>query len=148
MTAKGRVWAGWVLSQDWFRAELWRDMGFVSDEDYLKNTWDTMYFGIDANDMLSLMATWQACDISDNPLYKGDRAAALAAINAKSIIMPCRTDLYLPPEDNAAEVAQMPNAELRVIDSIWGHYAGGGRNAADTAVIDGALAELLAGPAA
>ena len=58
--------------------------------------------------------------------------------------MPCRTDFYFPPEDNAAEVAGMHNAELRVIDSIWGHYAGGGRNPADTAFIDTALRELLA----
>ncbi len=58
--------------------------------------------------------------------------------------MPCRTDFYFPPEDNAAEVALMPNAELRVIESVWGHYAGGGRNAADTDFIDTALKELLA----
>ncbi|APZ51461.1 alpha/beta fold hydrolase [Salipiger abyssi] len=144
MTAKGRVWAGWVLSQDWFRQELWRDMGYVSVEDYLKNVWDAMYYGLDANDMLSMIRTWQACDISANPLYNGDRKAALAAITARSIVMPCRTDFYFPPEDNAAEVAQMPNAELRVIDSVWGHYAGGGRNAPDTAFIDAALKELLA----
>lgn len=144
LTAKGRVWAGWVLSQEWFRQGIWREMGFQTVEDYLKNTWDAMYYGLDANDMLSLIATWQACDISANPLYQGDRAAALGAITARSIVLPCRTDLYFPPEDNAAEVAQMPDAELRVIDSIWGHYAGGGRNPADTAVIDAALRELLA----
>ena len=38
----------------------------------------------------------------------------------------------------------MPNAECRVIDSMWGHYAGGGRVAEDTKVIDDALKELLA----
>lgn len=144
MTAKGRVWAGWVLSQEWFRQELWRGMGFVTLEDYLKNTWDAMYYGLDANDMLSLIRTWQACDISANPLYNGDRKAALAAITARSIVLPCRTDFYFPPEDNAREVAAMPNAELRVIDSVWGHYAGGGRNQPDTDTIDAALRELLA----
>ena len=143
-TAQGRVWAGWALSQEWYRQEKWRDLGFSSLEDYLKRAWDGAYFPRDANDMLSLIATWQACDISANPLYNGDRDAALGAITARSIIMPGRTDLYFPPEDNAAEVARMPNAELRVIDSIWGHYAGGGRNPADTAFIDTALRELLA----
>ena len=39
----------------------------------------------------------------------------------------------------------MPNAELRVIPSIWGHLAGGpGRNPVDTEFIDAALKELLA----
>ena len=119
-------------------------MGFDTLEGYLKGVWDGIYFNRDANDLLSLIATWQACDLANNPLYRGDRAAAYGAITAKSIILPGRTDLYFPAEDNAAEVALMPNAECRVIDSIWGHYAGGGRVAEDTAVIDQALRELLA----
>ena len=121
-----------------------RSQGSISLEDYLKNIWDGIYFGRDANDMLSLIRTWQLCDLANNPVYKGDRAAAYGAITAQSIILPCRTDFYFPPEDNAREVALMPNAELRVIDSIWGIYAGGGRVAEDNAVIDKALRELLA----
>jgi homoserine O-acetyltransferase len=38
----------------------------------------------------------------------------------------------------------MRNAELRVIDSVWGHYAGGGRDKKSIKVIDAALKELLA----
>ena len=144
LTAKGRIWAGWVLSQEWWRRETWREMGYVGVEDYLKNVWDGIYFHRDANDMLSLIRTWQACDLADNPLYRGDRAAAYGAITARAILLPCRTDMYFPPEDNEAEAAMMPNAEVRVIDSIWGHYAGGGRVAEDTAVIDTALKEILA----
>jgi homoserine O-acetyltransferase/O-succinyltransferase len=45
--------------------------------------------------------------------------------------------------DNALAVAQMPNAQLRPIPSIWGHVAGAGRNPADNAFIDTALRELL-----
>jgi homoserine O-acetyltransferase len=144
LTAKGRVWAGWALSQAWYRAESWRGLGFATLEDYLRNVWDGIYFNRDANDLLSLIHTWQLCDLAANPLYDGDRAAAYGAITARSILLPCRTDLYFPPEDNAAEAALMPDAEVRVIDSIWGHYAGGGRVAEDTAVIDAALKELLA----
>ena len=59
--------------------------------------------------------------------------------------MPSRTDQYFPPEDSEIEVAHLPNAELRVIPSIWGHLAGGpGRNPEDTKFIDVALKELLA----
>jgi len=144
LTAKGRTWAGWALSQEWYRARSWEAQGFATLEDYLKGYWDGIYFGRDANDLLSLIATWQAADIANNPVYQGDTKAAYGAITAKSIILPGRTDLYFPPEDNAAEVAMMPNAELRVIDSIWGHYAGGGRVAEDTAMIDAALKDLLA----
>ncbi|MEL6408888.1 MAG: alpha/beta fold hydrolase [Pseudomonadota bacterium] len=144
LTAKGRTWAGWALSREWYRAKMWETQGFASLEDYLKGNWDGIYFGRDSNDMLSLIATWQACDLGNNPVYNGDREAAYAAIKAKSIILPGRTDFYFPVEDNEAEVALMPNAELRVIESIWGHYAGGGRVAEDTAFIDQALKDLLA----
>ena len=58
--------------------------------------------------------------------------------------MPAEKDLYFPPEDEEYEVSLMPNAELRVIPGVWGHFAGGGANPADTAVLDRALAELLA----
>lgn len=95
--------------------------------------------------LLSLIRTWQACDISAKPLCNGDRGAALAAITARSIVLPCRSDFCFPPEDNAREVAAMPNAELRVIDPVWGHYAGGGRNQPDTDTIDAALRELRRG---
>jgi homoserine O-acetyltransferase len=144
LMAKGRIWAGWALSQEWYRAKMWEKQGFATLEDYLKGNWDGIYFNRDANDMLSLIATWQACDLANNQLYNGDANAAYAAIKARAIILPGRTDLYFPVADNAAEVAMMPNAEVRVIDSIWGHYAGGGRVAEDTAVIDAALKDLLA----
>ena len=144
LTAKARVWAGWALSQEWYRREMWRTQGFATLEDYLKNYWDGIYFARDANDLLSLIRTWQLCDLAANPVYAGDRAAAYGAITARSILLPCRTDFYFPPEDNIAEAEMMPNAEVRVIESIWGHYAGGGRVAEDTAVIDAALKELLA----
>jgi len=43
------------------------------------------------------------------------------------------------------EVGHMPNAELRIIPSIWGHLAGGpGSNPDDTRFIDLGWKELLA----
>jgi homoserine O-acetyltransferase len=38
--------------------------------------------------------------------------------------MPSTTDLYFTLADNEIETAKMPNAELRPIDSLWGHRAG------------------------
>ena len=62
----------------------------------------------------------------------------------KAILMPGQTDPYFPPKNNAYEVEHMPDAELRPIRSIWGHYAGSGMNPTDTKFIDEALNELLA----
>ncbi len=43
------------------------------------------------------------------------------------------------------EVAHMPNAELRVIESLWGHRAGApGTDPVDTAFIEAAIRDLLA----
>jgi homoserine O-acetyltransferase len=91
-----------------------------------------------------MLSTWQHADISANARFNGDFALALRAIRARAIVMPCETDLYFRVRDNQLEVAQMPNAELRPIPSIWGHAAGLGTNPLDNAFIDAALNELLA----
>jgi homoserine O-acetyltransferase len=92
-----------------------------------------------------MLWTWQNGDIGANPVFKGDTKAALAAIRAKAILMPASTDLYFPPEDNRIEAQSMPNAELRVIETWWGHFAGGpGTSPDDIATLDAALKELLA----
>ncbi len=99
----------------------------------------------DANNFLAMLWSWQHADISANPLYHGDVTKALGAITAKAIVMPCQTDLYFPPDDNALEVRHIPNATLRPIPSLWGHMAGRpGANPVDTAFINSALKELLA----
>ena len=50
----------------------------------------------------------------------------------------------LPPEDSQFEVANMLDAKLLPVPSIWGHFAGGpGTNPADGKFIDDALKQLL-----
>ncbi len=142
LRAFGRVYAGWLASQDFFREEEYRKMGLASMEDTVR-FFEGYFRQRDANDLLAMVWTWQHADISANPLYKGDFAAALGAIRARAIVMPGTTDLYFRVRDNELEVAQMPNAELRPIPSIWGHLAGGGGNPPDNEFIDIALRELL-----
>jgi len=143
LTAKGRIWCSWALTQDWYRARMWADMGYETVEDYITGEWDKIYYHRDANDMLSLIATWQACDLGNNPVYNGDTKAAYRAIKARAILLPGSTDMYFPTADNEAEAALMPNAEVREIQSIWAHYAAGGKSPEDTAFVDAALKELL-----
>jgi homoserine O-acetyltransferase len=94
-----------------------------------------------------MLDTWQRADISKHKKFEGDLSSALSAITCKAIVMPGRTDMYFPPEDNEIQVAMMPNAELRVIESIYGHGAGGPgfSNQDDDDFIDQALIELLDG---
>jgi homoserine O-acetyltransferase len=143
LQAFSRVYAGWAFSQDFFREQEYRKIGLASVEDVVKFT-EGYFRQNDANDLLAMLWTWQHADISANALFNGDFAGALRAIRARAIVMPCETDLYFRVRDNQLEVAQMPNAELRPIPSIWGHAAGLGVNPADNAFIDAALNTLLA----
>ena len=98
----------------------------------------------DANNLLSKLRTWQNADISANPVYAGDIQQALGAIQAKTILIACSSDLYFPPEDNEIEVNQMQNAELRIYDSPWGHcVASPGNDPKFTSFLDSAISELL-----
>ena len=120
LRAFGRVYAGWAYSQTFFRERLHRDLGCDTYQDVLED-WERDHLEWDANDLLAKLWTWQHGDISANARYQGDFERALEAIKARAIVLPCSTDLYFPPEDSAIEVAHMPNAELRVFDSPWGH---------------------------
>ncbi|MEQ6250902.1 alpha/beta fold hydrolase [Sulfitobacter sp. HNIBRBA3233] len=144
LRAMGRVYAGWAMSQAFYRERLWQGAGFASLEDFLVRSWEANFLRRDAHDLLASLETWMVSDISDNAVFGGDLGAALGAITARSIIMPSRTDLYFTPEDSEAETAQMPNAEFRVIESIWGHRAGNpALNPEDEATLARAVADVL-----
>ncbi len=140
LRAVSRVYAGWYLSQDFFREQEYRKLGLASLEDVVRFT-EGYFRERDANDLLAMLWTWQHADISANDLFRGDFEAALRAIRSRAIVMPSTTDLYFRVRDNELEVAHMPHAELRPIPSIWGHLAA--LNPADNRFIDEALNELL-----
>lgn len=148
LRAMARVYAGWGFSQAFYREQLdLKELGYSSLEDFLIAFWEGFFLPKDANNLLAMLWTWQHGDISANEVYQGDFERALGAIKARAFVMPGQTDLYFPPEDNEYEVSQMPNAELRPIPSIWGHFAGGpGTNPKDVEFLDRALKELLASP--
>jgi len=144
LRAMGRVYAGWAVSQAFYREEVYLDLGYESLEAYLVEFWEARRTSTDANNLLTMIDTWQNADISNNHIYEGDFRGALNSIKPQAIVMPGRTDLYFPPEDNEIEVALMPNAELRPIESIWGHLAGSpGYNPVDSKFVDDALKEIL-----
>ena len=145
LRAMARVYAGWGFSQAFYRQELdLKVLGFSTLEDFLVAFWEGFFLPKDANNLLTMLWTWQNGDISDNPLYKGDYKKALGAIKTKAYVMPGSTDLYFPPEDSENEVAHMPNAKFVPIKSIWGHFAGGpGTSKEDVAYLDNKLKELL-----
>ena len=125
LRAFARIYAGWALSQDFYRAGLHLTaLGAPDLETFLVEGWERRYDNKDAADLYAQLRTWDAGDISANPLYGGDLPRALAAIEARVLLMPGETDLYFRVADNAAELPHLRRAELRPIPSIWGHRAG------------------------
>jgi homoserine O-acetyltransferase len=125
MRAFARIYAGWALSQDWYRAGLHlSSTGAATLDEFLDQHWEPGFTRRRAEDLYAQACTWIASDISANELYAGDLVRALQAIRARVLLLPSRTDLYFPVADNAAEIAHLARAELRPIPSIWGHRAG------------------------
>jgi homoserine O-acetyltransferase len=145
LKAMARVYAGWGMSAQFYRDEEYLRAGYRSLEDFLVNDWEAFFANKDANDLMAMLGAWEGADISANARYGGDLAKALGSIQASALIMPSRTDMYFSPADSEAEVRLMPNAELSVIDTIWGHRVNNPRqNPADAAFVERQLARLLA----
>ena len=143
LRAFGRVYAGWAYSQAFFREREYERLGYASPGELL-DAWAVEHEGYDANDLLCVLDSWQHADISANPRFEGDFNRALRAIRSRSVIMPGSTDLYFPPDDSRLEVAHLQRGELRVLDTSWGHVAGGpDRHPGASAQIEAAIRELL-----
>jgi homoserine O-acetyltransferase len=141
--AFGRIYASWAYSHQFFRDGLYREMGFATMEELMLD-WQEDHLKWDANDLIAKIWTWQHGDISDNPIFKGDFKRALRSIRARAILIPCSSDMYFVPRDNADEVQKMSNAALRIFESPWGHCAGSpGRLRTFQRALDDAAAELL-----
>ena len=144
LRAMGRIYAGWALSQTFYRREMWRGLGFTSLEDFLVRSWEANFLRRDMRDLLAQLWTWQHGDISANDLYRGDLQMALAGIKAKVLLMPSATDLYFQTDDNRAELPYLKYGKLVEIPSVWGHRAGNPRdNPEDAAFIDAQVEALL-----
>jgi len=67
---------------------------YASLNDFLREDWEAGFLnGWDANDLLTLLKTWQMADVS-HIRDGGWIANCLGAIKARGLIMPCKTDLY------------------------------------------------------
>jgi homoserine O-acetyltransferase len=145
LRAFARVYAGWALSQAFYREQKYLAIGYSSLEDFLIRDWEASFLRRDAANLLSMIETWKRSDISDNDRFHGDLAAALGSIRAKTLIMPSSTDLYFTPDDSLSDARLIPSAQYRPITSLWGHRAGNPvKSPEDQSFIKAAVAELLA----
>lgn len=64
--------------------------------DFLITFWETWALSKDPENLLTMLYTWQAGDVSKQNPYNGDFEAAMRAIKAKTLVLPSKTDLYFP----------------------------------------------------
>lgn len=136
------IYAGWGVSEAFFRTEAYRMFGAATHQEFVEYFWEPFFLKCDANNLLSQLSTWFDGDISANTRYNGNLQEALCAIRARTIILPVDSDRYFPPVDAQEEARHIPGAQCRVINSIWGHMAP--MNPGDIPAIDASLRELLA----
>ncbi|QNK82655.1 alpha/beta fold hydrolase [Nakamurella sp. PAMC28650] len=132
LRAFAHIYAGWGLSQDFYREELFRTALDAPDLDtFLQTDWVESFAENRAANLYAQAMTWMVADISDGEPYLGDLPAALAGITARVVLLPTETDLYFRVADNEAELPFLRHAELKVIPGVWGHRAGNPRGIPD-----------------
>lgn len=142
--AFAEVYAGWGLSQDFYRAGLYTSvLGHADLDAFLQADWVDDFARSKAADLSAQAVTWLHGDIAAG----GDLPAALAAIRAKVLLVPSETDLYFRVADNAAELEHLRSGRLAVIPGIWGHWAGSPEGLPDeTAFLRTVVREFLDAP--
>jgi homoserine O-acetyltransferase len=130
LRAFAHVYAGWGLSQDFYRERLFETaLGAPDLETFLRTDWEDSFAANRAANLYAQALTWQEADISAGT--GGDLATALRAITADVLLMPSETDLYFRVADSEAELAHLRHGRLTPIPSIWGHRAGNPRTNPD-----------------
>lgn len=136
-----RVWSVTGLSHELYRTEGWREAGFASVDDLVSRLFEADFAPMDPNNLICMCRKWRRADVSR--LAGGDLAGALSRITARTVLIAFSHDSLFPVEDLEAERRLIPRAELRLIESPWGHYAFEMTEQA-RAALDTHLGELLA----
>lgn len=135
LVAFARIYLTWAYSQAFFRDSLYHALGFDSIQD-LQSFWEQDHLQQDANDLVAVAKTWRSANVYR---YLGDEPA----LKVPTIMLPSRTDLYFTEADARSD-AQSLGAEFQVIDSDFGHIAGGpGRLKSETQQIFRAVRDAL-----
>ncbi len=147
LRAFAHIYAGWGLSQDFYRADLFRTaLDFPDLETFLQTDWVESFGTNRAANLYAQAMTWTTADISADERYRGDLPQALTGITARMLLLPSETDLYFRVADNEAELPFLRRGELKVIPGPWGHRAGNPRGIPDAfGFLQHAVREALQG---
>lgn len=135
-----RAWSLMALTPEFYREETWSKVGFASLEDFIVGQGEAQFLALDPNNLLSQLDKALKADVSVNT--NGNLAAALGRITAKTFVVSFTGDRIFTRKDCEADAALIPHAQLRFIDSVWGHNTM--LSPMDEKAIDQVLGEVLA----
>jgi homoserine O-acetyltransferase len=143
----GAVWLAWLYSQEWWKRELWKktdpEAAKMTLAQFTETSTKEFFSGLDANDLILQMRTWEAHDVGTTPGFGGSTEKALRSIAVPVLYMPSETDLYFPVGDAREESRWIKKVMLAPIPSLWGHPAGAGASPEDAAFIEKQLRAFL-----
>src|ERR1700674_1523049 len=136
-----QLWGVMGLCQEFYKQEAWREVGFSSLQDFQHGFWDAYFLPMDPNNLICMGWKWRHGAGSRHT--NGDLKAALGRIRARTYVMPFSNDMFFPVADCAEEQKMIRNSELRVINSLWAHFAMFCLTPGDKEQIDNNLRDLL-----
>jgi len=106
LRAMGRIYAGWALSQTFYRREMWRGLGFKDLEDFLVRSWEASFLRRNASGPDGpALDLGRPATSPPTTFTGGDLPMALSGIKAKVLLMPSATDLYFQTDDKQGRAA-------------------------------------------
>lgn len=128
-----------------FNEEVWRKIGFSSQEDFIVGFLEGHFVPQDPNNLLTLLFKWKNGDatrIAGENLEK-----TFSRITAAVSVVAIEEDSFFPLADIEHEQSLIPDSTLERISSPWGHLALFGIDPNYNRAIDEILRELLHGDA-
>lgn len=98
--------------------------------------------GFDAHDYLYQSWAYEAHDVGASAGF-GDTGAALASIQARTLVLAPPLDLFNPASAGRAAAAAIPGAQFTEIPSLQGHQAATSLKAEDAAFLNRAIGRFL-----
>ena len=127
--------------QELYVQEAWQELGFSSLEDFMAGFWQNWFLPMDPNNLITMMMKWYRGDVSRHT--GGDLNKALARIKAKVHVSAFNNDMFFPVADQESDRKMIKGAKLKVIDTLWAHFAMLCISTDDRTAINGCLEDLL-----
>lgn len=115
-----QLWGVMGLCQEFYKQEVWKEIGFSSLDDFQHGFWDNYFLPMDPNNLICMGWKWRHGDVSRHT--NGDLESALKRIKAVTHVVAFSHDMAFPESDCAFEQKMISNSKLCTINTLWAHF--------------------------